>query len=102
MDKKIKKGAAVKTDGYTRGNILLSPEEARELTRTGMNDAGETHLPPKSRSVDLDPDKVYVVLRARASAQLGYGSRTGGLVAVLDPHTGDTIYVRRNDIYVVA
>ena len=66
----------------------------------GMNSAGESKLPPQSRSVTLHRDRVYTVLRARASVRLGWGNKTGGLTKILCTETGEETYVKRELIEV--
>ncbi len=66
----------------------------------GMNSAGESKLPPQSRSVTLHRDRVYTVLRARASVRLGWGNKTGGLTKILCTETGEETYVKRDLIEV--
>lgn len=105
MEAKILKGAAVRpAHANVDGAIVMSEEDianwrASEDAR-GMTSAGETRLPPFARYVDLDPERTYVVLRARAKVRLGFG-QTPTRVLVLDASTGDQIYVRRQDLVVV-
>ena len=66
----------------------------------GMNSAGESKLPPQSYSVPLHRDRVYTVLRARASVRLGWGNKTGGLAKILCTETGEETYVKRTLIEV--
>ena len=60
-----------------------------------MNDAGESRLPPQSVGVTLYRDRVYTVLRARASVRLGWGKKTGGLTKILCTETGEETYIKR-------
>ena len=62
----------------------------------GMNDAGESKLPPQASYVALHKDKVYQVLRARASVRLGWGNKTGGLTKILCTATGEETYIKRD------
>ena len=66
----------------------------------GMNSAGETKLPPVSRTVLLHRDRVYTVLRARAAVRLGWGNKTGGLTKILCTETGEETYIKRELIEV--
>ena len=66
----------------------------------GMNSAGESKLPPQACSVTLYRDRVYTVLRARASVRLGWGNKTGGLTKILCTETGEETYVKRELIEV--
>ena len=106
MEAKISKGSAVRPiHDRVQGNILLSKEDIANWRMSddsrGMTSAGETKLPPKARAVKLDPQKTYVVLRARVRVRLGYGNPVGGMTLVLDASTGDQIYVRRRELVVV-
>ncbi len=111
METKISKGSAVravpseKYKSNVTGYVVLSDADIENWRSSsasrGMTDAGETKLPPKSRAIVLDPEKTYVVLRARATVKVGYGNPMGGMTLVLDATTGDEIYVRRNDLRVV-
>ena len=106
MEKKISKGVAVRpAKDRVNGYIILTAEDIRSWEDSdaskGMTSDGETKLPPKARAVRLDPEKTYVVLRARATAKVGYGNPMGGMTLVLDASTGDEIYVRRKDLVVV-
>ena len=66
----------------------------------GMDSAGESKLPPQAYTVLLHRDRVYTVLRARASVRLGWGNKTGGLTKVLCTETGEETYVKRELIEV--
>jgi hypothetical protein len=68
----------------------------------GMDSAGESKLPPQSVRVTLWRDRVYTVLRARASVRLGWGNKTGGLTKILCTETGEETYVKRDLIEVAA
>ena len=66
-----------------------------------FDSGGESRLPPRSVSVPLPIDRVYVVERARCQVQLGWGSPTGGMARILDTHTGEHAYVAREMLEVV-
>ena len=68
----------------------------------GMNDAGESKLPPQASYVTLHKDKVYQVLRARAAVRLGWGNKTGGLTKILCTVTGEETYIKRELLEVVS
>ncbi len=124
MEKKIAKGVLVRLNPETcfttkqggglqfpltnylndeRGTVESSRPVTSEETATwyasdaakGMNSAGESKLPPQSRTILLRRDRVYQVLRARAAVRLGWGNKTGGLVKVLCTETGEETYVKR-------
>jgi len=67
----------------------------------GMNDAGESKLPPQSVSVTLKKNGVYPVLRARCRIRLGYGNPTPGMAKILCTDTGEIAYVKRDFLEVV-
>lgn len=67
----------------------------------GMNDAGETKLPPTSTQVILHRDQIYTVLRARCAPRWGY-RKNPGMVQVLDTESGENCYVRRVHLEVVS
>ena len=68
----------------------------------GMNDAGETRLPPQSTMVKLRRDMCYMVLRARCQVSLGYGNPVPGMVKVLDTESGEQVYLKRELVEVVS
>ena len=85
--------------GTVRALRPITEDEQREWYQSdaskGMNDAGETRLPPQSVSVALHRDALYTVLRGRASVRLSYGNKTPRLVGVLHTESGYTVYVKR-------
>ena len=68
----------------------------------GMNDAGESKLPPRSVSVEIHADRKYIVERARCRASLHYGNPTPGLAKIICTNTGETAYIKRTLIEVVS
>ena len=62
----------------------------------GMNDAGESKLPPQSTLVPLEYGRPYEVVRARCRVRLGWGNPTPGMIAVQCMETGDIGYLKRN------
>ena len=66
-----------------------------------FDSGGESRLPPRSVSVHLPINRIYVVERARCRVQLGWGSPTGGMARILDTHTGQHAYVAREMLEVV-
>ena len=59
-----------------------------------FDSAGETHLAPQYEAVDVDPDAVWVVQRARCQALRGYHT-VSGCAQLLDTKTGISFYIRR-------
>ena len=86
-----------------RADIQKQIEEAKaageDTWHITMNDAGESRLPPTSTSVQIFPDRVYQVLRARAVGYWNYHKHPGQCL-VLDPETGREVYIPR--VYVEA
>ena len=67
----------------------------------GLNDAGESKLPPQSYTVTLEKDRVYQVLRARCRVRLGWGNPVPGLAELLCTKTGQSAYIKRELLEVV-
>ena len=81
-------------------NQIAEAEAAGEDTwHITMRDDGESRLPPTSTSVQIFPDRVYQVLRARAVGYWNYHKQPGQCL-ILDPESGREVYVPR--IYVEA
>jgi hypothetical protein len=113
--KKIRKGVQVRIatecSDWTNvtdqiwGSRPVTPEEVeawRNSPRSrGLNDAGETRLPPRSTSFRLSPLNSFTVLRARCRPQLGWGNPCGGMVYLHDPESGEDLYVHRRYLIVV-
>ena len=68
----------------------------------GMNSAGESKLPPQSVSIKISADDVLVIERARCRVRLGWGNPTPGMAKVLNPATGESAYIKRELLEVVA
>jgi len=68
----------------------------------GIDDAGETKLPPQSYHIPLYKGRVYQVLRARCRARLGWGRPTPGLAKLLCTHTGEEAYIKRELLEVIS
>lgn len=56
----------------------------------GLNDAGETKLPPEGRPVEMHADIPYIVVRARCKYR-----RMRKVCLVLDTRSGQEIFVQR-------
>ena len=78
-----------------RREVEEAKAAGRDTFSITMNDAGESRLPPQSRSVKLHRDRVYKVLRARCRVRLGWGNPTGGMAKILCTHTGEETYIKR-------
>lgn len=70
-----------------------------ELVKNGVavwyNDSGDPVETPLVAPVHTRPDKFYIIVRARCSAQKYHGKVTG-LCEVCDPETGETFYAFRS------
>jgi hypothetical protein len=62
-----------------------------------LDSAGETKLPPTSRTVKLYRDRVYTLLRARCRPVWNYRQQPG-MAMILDTETGSEVYVKREFI----
>ena len=67
----------------------------------GINDAGESRLPPRSRYVPLHRGRIYQVLRARCRVRLSWGNATPGMAKILCTQTGEETYIKRELLEVV-
>ena len=85
-----------------RNDIKRAIEREEDTFHIAFNDAGESRLAPRSVSVALPVDGIYIVERARCRVSLGWGNPTPGLTKVLCTHTGEETYVRRELIEVIS
>jgi hypothetical protein len=60
----------------------------------GMDDTGETKLPPRDVSVKLIEDRVYEVVRGRVSAPRGY-DKVPACMEIQCYTTGERFFVKR-------
>ena len=81
--------------------IKEAAERGEDTFSIAFNDAGESRLPPRSISVPLPIDGIYVVERARCRVSLGWGNPTGGMAKILNTSNGEHAYVKRNMLRVV-
>lgn len=92
--------------GMVRSRRPITEKETREWYASdeskGMNDAGESKLPPQSVSVTLFRDRVYTVLRARCRVRLGYGNPEPGMCKIMCSDTGEITYIKRDLLEVVS
>ena len=61
----------------------------------GMDDTGESKLPPRDVSIPIRRDVFYQVIRGRVSASSGYGKRSG-CCELLCFLTGEKFYADRS------
>jgi hypothetical protein len=83
-----------------RKNLQNAIEKAKidgkDTFSIACDSAGESRLPPRTVSVRLNIDGIYIVERARCRVELGWGRATGGLARILDTESGDHAYVKRH------
>lgn len=84
-----------------RQEISAASERGEDTFHIAFNDAGESRLAPRSISVALPIDGIYVVERARCRVELGWGTAVGGMAKLLDTNTGEIAYVKRDMLKVV-
>jgi hypothetical protein len=85
-----------------KSNEIESARLAGEDTFSiAFDDGGESRLPPRSISVPLPVDRIYIVQRARCRVELGWGNATGGMTKILDTKTGEHAYVPRKMLKIV-
>ena len=66
----------------------------------GMNEAGESKLPPMSFAVKIAKSDVLIVERARCRISLGWGKPYTGMVKLMLPN-GEHAYLKRDRVVVV-
>ena len=85
-----------------RDDIKRAQERGEDTFHIAFNDAGESRLAPRSVSVPLPVDGIYIVERARCRVKLGWGNPTGGMTKILNTQTGEHAYVAREMLEVVS
>ena len=85
-----------------REDIKRAQERGEDTFHIAFNDAGESRLAPRSVSVPLPVDGIYIVERARCRVKLGWGNPTGGMTKILNTQTGEHAYVAREMLEVVS
>ena len=85
-----------------RNDIKRAQDRGEDTFHIAFNDAGESRLAPRSVSVPLPVDGIYIVERARCRVQLGWGNPTGGMAKILNTKTGEHAYVAREMLEVVS
>ena len=81
--------------------IKEAAEKGEDTFSIAFDDAGESRLAPRSVSVPLPIDGIYVVERARCRVSLGWGNPVGGMAKILNTSNGEHAYVKRNMLKVV-
>jgi len=82
--------------------IKEAAEKGEDTFSIAFDDGGESRLPPRSVSIPLPVNRIYVVERARCRVQLGWGNATGGMARILDTQTGEHAYVAREMLEVIS
>jgi len=92
--------------GVIRGYRHLTEDEVNAWydspASKGMDCAGETKLPPRCSISPVHKDDTLIVERARCRVSFSYHNPTGGWAKVLNPVTGESLYVKRELLEVVA
>ena len=83
-------------------NIKKAKESGEDTFHISMNSSGESHLPPRSTSIPLPVNRVYVVQKARCRVMLSWGKPVGGMTKILDTKTGESVYIKRDMVDVVS
>mgnify|MGYP004095617741 CR=1 FL=1 len=84
-----------------RKALKTASENGEDTFSIAFDDAGESRLPPRSMSIPLPIDRIYVVERARCRVSLGWGNPTGGMTRILDTQSGEHAYVAREMLQVI-
>ena len=84
-----------------RIEIKEASAKGEDTFSIAFDDGGESRLPPRSISVPLPIDRIYIVERARCRVELGWGNATGGMTRILDTQTGEHAYVAREMLEVI-
>tara|TARA_R110001583_G_scaffold1706_1_gene13183 strand:- start:747 stop:1148 length:402 start_codon:yes stop_codon:yes gene_type:complete len=84
-----------------RNDIKRAQERGEDTFHIAFNDAGESRLAPRSVSVELPVNGVYIVEKARCRVKLGWGNPAGGMTKILNTQTGECAYVSREMLQVV-
>jgi len=80
--------------------IRLARANNEDTFPIAFDSAGESQLPPRSVSIPLDIEGIYIVERARCRINIGWHSR-GGMTKILDTKTGEHSYVKRDMLIAV-
>ena len=68
----------------------------------GMDCAGETKLPPRSKIVLMHKSDTLIVERARCRVSFSYHNPTGGWAKLLNTESGESFYVKRDLLQVIS
>lgn len=85
-----------------RKDIEEALTRGEETFDIAFDSGGEPRIAPRSVSVALPLDGIYIVERARCRVSLGWGNPTGGMARILDTKTGEIAYVKREMLKVVS
>ena len=84
-----------------RKDIKAAHDRGEDTFDIAFDSGGEPRIAPRSTSVALPIDGIYIVERARCRVQLGWGNPTGGMTKILNTQTGEYAYVAREMLEVV-
>jgi len=82
-------------------NAEIAAAKPEDRFGIACDSAGESRLAPRSVTVSLNVDGVFIVERARCRVSLGWGRPVGGLAKIVDPESGQFAYVKREVIEVI-
>lgn len=82
--------------------IKEAAERGEPTFSIAFDDAGESRLAPRSVTVNLPVNGVFIVERARCRVELGWGNPTPGMARILCTQTGVSTYVKRDALEVIS
>jgi len=91
---KIHKNSLRHGPAWRRLTVLEREAWYQSNTAKGVTCDGETKLPPTDVWLDIVPNRVYLVVRARIRAPCGYGYRSG-CFELVDTLTGIQFFIER-------
>jgi hypothetical protein len=88
------------------GRRHLTEDEVAEWRNSpdsrGIDDAGESKMPPTCLLTAIHKDEILIVERARCRMSFSYYSPTGGWAKVLNTVAGTSLYVKRELLEVIS
>lgn len=81
--------------------IAHAREAGEDTFHIAFDSGGESRLAPRSVSIPLSVDGIFIVEKARCRVSLGWGNPTGGMAKILDTTTGEIAFVKRDLLEVV-
>ena len=93
-----KEASAGKSKGYRRATEAETLDWYRSEAARGLDDAGESKLPPRSVYIKFDASTTFTVRRGRARYSIGYENPRSGFTLVCCNSTGTEAYVKTRDL----